>query len=173
MMLNKNEQAKYAQAYFIQAQVDRDFALRVYDQFVRNTPERHDEFFCCIVAHCQQAIEKATKGFLLRHGATFRLTHQVIDWIFHTKGQAKYKRLLKDRLDPRVLAAAIEIEKLAPTLDSSRKNTEYPYLASRAGKIEIQIPAKTFKAPEVIAALKAARMVVAAMLRVPNSRSIN
>ena len=173
MMLNKSKQAEYAQANFIQAQVDRDFALRVYDKFVRNAPNRQDEFFCCIVAHCQQAIEKATKGFLLRHGATFRFTHQVIDWIFRTKGQAKYKRLLRERLDSRILAAAIDIEKLAPSLDSSRKNTEYPYLSSQAGKIEIQIPAKAFKEPEVIAALKAARIVVAAMLRVPSSHIID
>ena len=166
-MLNKNTQEEYVQAYYTQAQLDRTFAFEVYNQFIKNTEERRDEFFCCIVAHCQQAIEKATKGFLLRNGASFRFTHQIIDWIFHTKRYAKYKKLLMERLHPKVLAAALDVEKLAPTPDTSKKNTEYPYIYVKGGRTKIGIPAKEFKEPEVIAALKSARIVVAAMLRAP------
>ena len=127
---------------------------------------RRNEFLCCIVAHCQQAIEKAVKGLLLQRGATFQFTHQIIDWIFHTPGYANYRQLLRRKLQPEVLSAALAIERLAPTPDTA-KNTEYPYIYEKDGETKIGIPAREFKEPEVMIALRTARIVVGAILRIP------
>ncbi|MBM3240544.1 HEPN domain-containing protein [Candidatus Poribacteria bacterium] len=102
--------------------------MAAYERLARQEVNGRTDFFCCIIAHCQQAIEKAVKGFLVWHGATFPFTHQIVDWVFHTRGQKKYKKLLQQRLQPTILASAMTVEQFAPTPEL-KLNTEYPYLA--------------------------------------------
>ncbi|MBI1927803.1 HEPN domain-containing protein [Candidatus Poribacteria bacterium] len=166
-MSNLQNREEHAFAYFRQAATDRDFAVAAYGQLARGEVNGRTDFFCCIIAHCQQAIEKAVKGFLIGYGATFPFTHQIIDWVFHTRGQKKYKRFLQRRLQPMILTAAMRVEQFAPTPET-KLNTEYPYLARSVDGHEVwQAPAEGFTEIEVVQALRAARIVVAVIIMAP------
>jgi len=149
-----------ATAQSIHASLTTHHTLRVF-------PEDPEQYYPVIVAHCQQAIEKALKAVMcVVEGVSARLLDHNPMKVIRKPGDTRVKRVLKKHsiVFDREESDCMEILNMAPGASVAerslenllrQRNSEYPYLANN----KVVLPWETTSNQEVVKAIRLASVI--------------
>lgn len=123
-----------ALAYMRQARSNQAVGDYLFQQFCAKQEERREEFWCHVVAQCQQSVEKAVKALICFGNLDFPKTHradQLLFFLLKRSSVLHFKTESLKRLSTLFGAQEKQVVKqlseLAPQKDPAKRNTEYPF----------------------------------------------
>jgi HEPN domain-containing protein len=154
-----------ASAYMRQARSNQALGDYLFQQFCAKIEERRAEFWCHVVAQCQQSVEKAMKALICFGNLDFPKTHRADQLLFFLLKRSSILHFKDENLKKlSILFGAPEkrvvkqLSDLAPQKDATKRNTEYPF---RVGKTWIApATSNVFTLGEIQLFLKHSRRIV-------------
>jgi len=148
-----------------QARANQALGDYLFQHFCTKIEERREEFWCHVVAQCQQSVEKAMKALICFGNLDFPKTHRADQLLFFLLKRPNILRFKDENLKKlSILFGAsekqivIQLSDLAPQKDTTKRNTEYPF---RVGKTWIApATANLFTFAELQLFLKHSRRIV-------------
>lgn len=154
-----------ASAYMRQASSNQALSDYLFQKFCARVEERKEEFWCHVVAQCQQSVEKSLKAALCLGNLDFPKTHrsdQLLFILLHrlhalhlNEGHLKKLSKLFGAPEKKVVQ---ELSLLAPQKNLTKRNTEYPFRATTVWIAPAE--ARVFPRAEVELFVKQAKRIV-------------
>jgi len=127
-----------ASAYVRQARANQALGDYLFQHFCAKIDERREEFWCHVVAQCQQSVEKAVKALICFGNLDFPKTHRADQLLFFLLKRSSILHFKTENLKKlSTLFGAPEkqiikqLSDLAPQKDTTKRNTEYPFLIGK------------------------------------------
>jgi HEPN domain-containing protein len=154
-----------AAAYVRQAKSNQALGDYLFQQFCARGDDQRENFWCHVVAQCQQSVEKAIKALICFGNLVFPKTHRADQLLFFLLKRSSVIHFKVENLKRLSTLFGAE-EKLAvkllsdlvPQKDTTKRNTEYPFFT---GKIWIApADSNVFTLAEIRSFLKHSRRIV-------------
>ncbi|GEM_PF-3149467 len=129
-----------ASAYMRQARANHALGDYLFQYFCEKIiDERREEFWCHVVAQCQQSVEKAMKALICFGNLDFPKTHRADQLLFFLLKRSSILHFKDENLKKLSMLfgasekqIVIQLSELAPPKDTTKRNTEYPFLVGKA-----------------------------------------